>query len=161
VRNIVDGKYPYRSERDLPVRELLADLRYAGRVQKGAVVMSFPFEAVFSLGSKLVDLIGRFVPDRAKAQELAGEMNKLVGETIKAEVSSSGCFAQWRGMVLTVWGGAIGYRYAIGTLDLMDNLSDRAIVAVVVLAIMGYAFNSETIKSVFTLFGKPKQEEKK
>ena len=123
--------------------------------------MSVLLESGMKLADRFFEVVLRFIPDRGKAMEASVELAKVFGDVIKAEVSSSGFFAQWRGMIFVAWGYAIAYRYAIGSLDLMDNMSDRAICGVLVLAIMGYNLTVESIKNVFTLFGKPKKEDGK
>jgi hypothetical protein len=122
--------------------------------------MSFPLETVLSLGSKLVDLIGRFIPDRAKAQELTAEVQKAVAAAMQAEMGSQWLVGQWRAMAMLGLTGGILWKYVAGTLDFLTNPVDTTMGLIWLIGFSGYAITGETVKIMMAIL-KPNKDEKK
>jgi len=122
--------------------------------------MSFPFEAIFSLGGKLLDIIGRFVPDKAKAQELAAEVQRAVAAAMQAEMGSQWLVGQWRAMAMLALTAGVLWKYVAGTLDFLANPVDMTMGLVWLIGFTGYAVNGDTVKNIMAIL-KPNKEEKK
>lgn len=123
--------------------------------------MSFPLETVLSLGSKLVDLIGRFIPDRAKAQELTAEVQKAVAAAMQAEMGSQWLVGQWRAMAMLALTGGVIWKYVAGTLDFLANPVDMTMGLVWLIGFTGYAVNGETVKNLMSILKPNKKEDGK
>lgn len=122
--------------------------------------MSFPFEAVFSLGDKLVALVSKFIPDREKAQQLSAEIQKAVAAAMQAEMGSQWLVGQWRAMAMLGLTGGILWKYVAGTLDFLSNPVDMTMGLVWLIGFTGYAVNGETVKNLMAIL-KPNKEDGK
>lgn len=122
--------------------------------------MSFPFEAVFSLGDKLVALVSKFIPDREKAQQLSAEIQKAVAAAMQAEMGSQWLVGQWRAMAMLAITGAVLWRYVAGVLDFLANPVDMTMGLVWLIGFTGYAVNGDTVKNLMAIL-KPNKDEKK
>ena len=122
--------------------------------------MSFPLEAAFTLGGKLLDIIGRFIPDKAKQQELAAEIQRAVAAAMQAEMGSQWLVGQWRAMAMLALTGAVLWRYVAGVLDFLANPVDMTMGLVWLIGFTGYAVNGETVKNLMAVL-KPNKEERK
>lgn len=123
--------------------------------------MSFPFEAVFSLGDNLLKLISKFIPDREKAQQLAGEIQKAVAAAMQAEMSSQWLVGQWRAMAMLALTGGILWRYVAGTLDFLTNSTDTTMGLIWLIGFSGYAITGETVKIMMAVLKPNKKEDGK
>ena len=122
--------------------------------------MSFPFEAVFSLGDKIVSLVSKFFPDREKAQQLAGEIQKAVAAAMQAEMGSQWLVGQWRAMAMLGLTGGILWKYVAGTLDFLSNPVDISMGLIWLIGFSGYAITGDTVKNLMAIL-KPNKDEKK
>ena len=118
--------------------------------------MSFPFEAIFSLGGKLLDIIGRFVPDKAKAQELAAEVQRAVAAAMQAEMASQWLVGQWRAIAMLILTGAIAWRYVTGSLDFVGSSSDLSMGIIWLVGFTGYGLTIDNLKVIMSVL-KPKK----
>lgn len=123
--------------------------------------MSFPFDAAFSLGGKLLDIIGRFIPDKAKQQELAAEIQRAVADAMKAEMGSQWLVGQWRAMAMLALTGGVIWKYVAGTLDFLANPVDMTMGLVWLIGFTGYAVNGETVKNLMAVLKPNKKEDGK
>ena len=122
--------------------------------------MSFPLEAAFTLGGKLLDIIGRFIPDKAKQQELAAEIQRAVADAMKTEMGSQWLVGQWRAMAMLALTAGVLWKYVAGTLDFLANPVDMTMGLVWLIGFTGYAVNGETVKNLMAVL-KPNKEERK
>lgn len=123
--------------------------------------MTFPFDAAFTLGGKIVDLCMRFFPDKAKAQELANEIQKIVAQAMQAEMASQWLVGQWRAMAMLGLTGAVLWRYVSGVLDFLANPVDMTMGLVWLIGFTGYAVNGDTVKTLMAILKPNKKEDGK
>ena len=83
-----------------------------------------PITAGLGLADRIAELVGRYIPDPAKAAEAALQLQQLAAqertaqvEVNKAEAASASVFvAGWRPFIGWVCGGALVYQYLIAPL---------------------------------------------
>jgi len=123
--------------------------------------MSFPSDAAFNLGGKIVDIIGRYIPDKAKAQEATLEIRKILADAMRSEMSSAWLVGQWRAIAMLALTGGIVWRYVMGVLNFADNPVDLAIGLIWLIGLTGYGVGADTVKNLLAILRKPKEGEGK
>ena len=115
--------------------------------------------SILGIGEKLLDIVGRFIPDKEKQLEAVKEINRVVQETVQAEMKSAWFIGQWRAMAMLALSGAIMFRYATGALN-FGNDTDLTIGLIWLIGFGGYALTPDAIKTAMMLLKHKKEDSK-
>jgi len=111
--------------------------------------------------NKIIDILGRWIPDKTEQIKAATEVVKAASEVQQAEMQGGWFGKNWRGITMLLLTGAILFRYTSDRMDLVTDLADQVIVAVWIIGLTGYQLTRDKVAMIRDLFKRQKQEPEK
>jgi hypothetical protein len=127
--------------------------------------------SILGIGEKLLDIVGRFIPDKEKAQQAATEIEQTMlngmQTIIQAEMQAGWLAQNWRAIAMLGLTAAIGYKDVMGSMVLavVDKTPtiDHLMIAIWLLGLTGYQITHTSIDAVnkfLSMFKHKKENDK-